>query len=144
MLIDDDKPEFKIAANGTWFHNGEPIRRAALARLFSDRALKIDENGRYWLATPFEKYPVEVEDVPYIIVDYEVKGADINLRTNMDEIVRLGPEYPFELRGGVPYIEVRQGLYAKLARSVYYNMVEKFGATVQSRGGIYNLGERDE
>lgn len=141
MLIDDDKPEFKIAADGTWFHNGEPIQRMALARLFSDRALKIDAEGRYWLATPFEKYPVEVEDVPYMIVDYEMRGTDIDLRTNMDEIVALGPDHPFELRKGVPYIEVRDGLYAKLARAVYYNMIEKFGPQVQSRGITYILGE---
>ena len=73
-MTDRDNPDFKIARDGTWFHNNAPIQREALARLFSDRALKIDEHGQYWLATPFEQYPVEVEDVPYVIVDYELQA----------------------------------------------------------------------
>lgn len=143
-MLEDDKADFKIARDGTWFHNGAPILREALARLFSDRALKIDSAGKYWLQTPFEKYPVEVEDVPFIIVDYEQKGDGIDLRTNMGETVELGPEHGFELRDAIPYIEVRDGLYARLGRSVYYNLVEKFGPEVSSRGTTHKLGEMNE
>jgi hypothetical protein len=137
------KPDFKIAYDGTWYHDGAPIRRAALARLFAGRALKVDEAGRYWLQTPFEKYPVTVEDVPFVIVDYEVKGGDIDFRTNMDETVELGPGHGLELRDGIPYIPVRDGLYARLGRSVYYNLVETFGGIIRSRGTEHVLGETD-
>lgn len=142
--MDEQTPDFKIAYDGTWFHNGAPIQRAALAKLFSDKALKIDENGRFWLATPFEKYPVEVKDVPYVIIDYEARTREIDLRTNMDEIVPLGPDHKLELRGGIPYVEVRKGLYARLGRAVYYNMVEAFGASVTSRGVEHPLGTMEE
>ena len=33
-MLEDDKADFKIARDGTWFHNGAPILREALARLF--------------------------------------------------------------------------------------------------------------
>jgi uncharacterized protein len=143
MLDLDKEADFKIARDGTWFHGGERIQREALAKLFADRALKIDEGGRYWLATPFEKYPVEVEDVPFIIVDFEARNGNVDLRTNMGETVELGPQHPLELRGGVPYVEVRGGLYARLSRPVYYNLVEMAGPVLKSRGSEHKLGEME-
>ncbi len=140
-------PDFKIAYDGTWFHEGVRIERHALAKLFSDKALKIDTEGNYWLQTPVEKYPVEVEDVPYVVTDFHETGAGMDFTTNMGEIVPLGPEHPLELRKDkstgdtLPYIMVRNGLYAKLGRPVYYNLVEKYGATVKSRGIAHPLGK---
>lgn len=122
----NEKTDFKIDRNGVWHHEGSPIKRKALARLFSDRALKIDEAGCYWLQTPYEKYPVEVEDVPYIVVDYEEQGDKLVFRTNMDETT----EKPLELRNEIPYVEVRDGLYARINRAVYYNLIETFGPEI--------------
>ncbi len=138
--------DFKIAYDGTWFHEGVRIQRDALAKLFSDRALKIDTDGNYWLQTPFEKYPVEVVDVPYVIVDFNATPGGLDLTTNMGETVALGPDHPMELKADkttgetLPYIEIRQGLYARLGRPVYYNLVQKYGQQVKSRGGVYSLG----
>jgi len=77
---------------------------------------------------------VRIEDVPFVIVDYDIKnpGPDqaIDLTTNMDDIVALGPDHGLELRaeprGGVPvpYIEIRKGLYARLSRPVYYKLID--------------------
>ncbi len=133
--------DFRIDAQGRWYHDGAPITRKALAELFARRALKIDESGRYWLQTPYEKYPVEVEDVPFIIVDYRHEADMIVMTTNFDEEVCIGPEHPLELRAGLPYIEVRDGLYAKVSRSVYYNLVEEFGSSLKSSGRTYSLGD---
>lgn len=122
----NEKPDFRIDRNGQWYHEGAPIKREALAKLFSDRALKIDEDGNCWLSTPFEKYPVEVEDVPYVAVDYEEESGKITFRTNMDETT----DKPIEMRGEIPYVEVRDGLYARISRSVYYNLIDEFGPEV--------------
>ena len=122
----NEKADFKIDRDGVWHHEGTPIKREALAKLFSDRALKIDEEGRYWLQTPFEKYPVEVEDVPYVVVDYEQEGEKLVFRTNMDEVTTKR----IEMRGEIPYVEVRGGLYARIGRAVYYNLIEEFGAEI--------------
>jgi hypothetical protein len=140
-------PDFRIAYDGTWFHNGQPIKREALAKLFSDRALKRDDQGLYWLQTPYEKYPVEVEDVPYIIVDYIQTPEGLDFTTNMQETVKLGPAHPLELKicrktqQILPYIDVRAGLYARLSRPVFYNLVQAYGPSVLSRGQVYALGE---
>ncbi len=133
--------DFRIAKDGTWFHDGGEIKREALARLFATRALKVDEEGDYWLATPYEKYPVEVEDVPFVIVNYDKDGGDVVLKTNMGEVVKVGPSHPLELRNNIPYIDVRDGLYARLGRSVLYNLIEEYGAELESGGKTYKLGE---
>lgn len=130
-----EKALFRINYNGVWFHDGDEIRRKALAKLFADKGLRIDEAGQYWLSSPVEKYRVEVEDVPFVIVDYDIRGrgeADqaIDLITNMGDVVPLDTDHGLILRtepqGGamVPYVEVRRGLYARLSRPVFYNLVE--------------------
>tara|TARA_B100002003_G_scaffold243378_2_gene267738 strand:+ start:66 stop:503 length:438 start_codon:yes stop_codon:yes gene_type:complete len=140
---------YRIDSRGQWYHNGGIINRKALAKLFSDRALKRDEDGNYWLQTPFEKYPVEVEDVPYVVVDYEEKDGVIVFKTNMDEMVALDSDRPLKLfyndkeEMKLPYIEIRDGLYARIGRNVYYALVEKYGAEITSNGKTYALGELD-
>lgn len=133
--------DFKITRDGTWYHNGDPIKRDALAKLFSDRALKIDEAGKYWLQTPYEKYPVDVEDVPYIITDYECGNGVINFTTNMNEIIELGEDHAWELRDGIPYVEIRSGLFARIGRAAFYNLIETFGESIMSNGKSFKLGD---
>lgn len=139
-------PLFRIAYDGAWYHDGALITRAALAKLFSDRALKMDAEGGYWLKTPHEQYPVEVEDVPYVIVDYTVVPGGYDFITNMEEVIEVGPAHPVFLQRDkisgdeLPYIEVRAGLLARLSRGVYYNLVEACGAVLRSRGEAFPLG----
>lgn len=140
------KPDFRIARDGTWYHDGAPIRRIALAKLFSDRALKMDAQGNYWLQTPFEKYSVEVEDVPYVINDYEYcpESGVLTLTSNMGEQVEVSENNPLELRDNVPYINLRDGLFARIARAPYYNLIEQFGDKIKSHGQNFLLGEWNE
>lgn len=133
---DIQTPDFRIARDGVWYHENAPIKREALAKLFSDRALKCDEGGSYWLQTPYEKYAVEVEDVPYIIVDYD----GMTFRTNMDEPVTLNSSSVWEIRDGIPYIEIRDRLFARISRAVLYNLIEEFGESIESDGKIFPLG----
>ena len=143
------KPEqydgsFSIDYNGQWFHEGDPIHRKALAKLFSDRALIRDEGGKYWLKTPYEQYPVEVADVPFVIVGFTEEMGEIDLITNMDDIVPLGPDHRLELRqeslrgDTVPYVEVRSSLRARLSRSVFLELAEK--ALSQGKSSIHSRG----
>jgi len=135
-----EKADFRIDTNGVWYHDGAPIKRDALAKLFSDRALKIDEDGKYWLQTPYEKYAVDVEDVPYVIIDYD----GITLKTNMGEDITLNVDTIWELRNGIPYVEIRNKLFAKIGRAALYNMIEEYGEAIEYEGRKFPLGESDE
>src|ERR671917_2927432 len=55
-----------IRRDGTWMHEGTPIGRAALVRLFST-VLRKDPDG-FHLVTPVEKLKIVVEDAPFIAV----------------------------------------------------------------------------
>ena len=57
-----------IAADGTWFHEGVPIKRAELWQLFAG-ILRREDDGEYYLVTPVEKCRVSVALHPLIITD---------------------------------------------------------------------------
>ena len=59
-----DDSHMRIAADGTWFHDGSPINRQAMVRAFSGLLVR-DESGRHWLISPFEMLSIEVEDALY-------------------------------------------------------------------------------
>jgi len=123
----------RIGRDGSWFYRGSSIHRMALVRLFS-RTLERDANGQYWLATPTERGRIVVDDVPFVAVSVAVAnpGAHQRLifRTNVDEIVTLDAAHPLRMaeermtRTPVPYILVRDGLEARIARPVFYDLVE--------------------
>lgn len=130
----EESYDIRIARDGTWFHNGDPIRRIELAKLFST-VLRRDDDGDYWLVTPAERGRIQVEDAPFVAVEMTVagSGADqvLSFRTNLDHWVEAGPEHPIrvavdpETGEPAPYIEVRSRLEALILRSVFYDMVER-------------------
>ncbi|MCB1592003.1 MAG: DUF1285 domain-containing protein [Alphaproteobacteria bacterium] len=146
---DQDPQNFRIDRNGVWFHDDRPISRESLVKLFAERGLKRDSQGRYWLQSPFEKYAVEVEDVPFILVAYEIKNDALTFTTNLGERVTVSEEHPLELRsypaakGRIPYIHVRDGLYARVNRTVYYDLLSKYGAELTLGGRTYSLAEEE-
>jgi len=122
-----------IARDGVWFHQGEPIRRPALVRLFST-ILRKDEEG-FMLVTPAEKLSITVEDAPFMAVAMTLSGDGESQRltftTNVGDDVMAGPNHglrfvPDPKSGApMPYLHVRRGLEAKVARPVYYQLVER-------------------
>ena len=121
-----------IARDGTWFHQGAPINRPALVRLFSTILRKDDEG--FMLVTPVEKLSILVEDAPFlaVLMDAEGDGKDqcLTFTTNMGDQVAASPAHPLRFApdaatgAPIPYLHVRAGLDAKLARAVYYSLVE--------------------
>jgi uncharacterized protein len=138
----------KIARDGTWFHEGRPIRRLALVKLFAT-VLRRDDDGAYWLQTPVERGRIEVEDAPFVAVELEVSGAGpeqrLRLRTNLDQWVTVDDAHPLTLRPAagedvpVPYVLVRDGLEARLLRPVYYETAER-AVEQGGRLGVWSCG----
>jgi hypothetical protein len=120
-----------IARDGTWFYQGTPIGRKPLVKLFAS-VLRLEADGRYYLVTPVEKVEIAVEGLPFVATEMRREGEGKNqrlvFRTNVDDEVEAGPEHRLgfaEADGGpIPYVEIRGGLKARLARPVYYEMAE--------------------
>ena len=121
----------RIARDGAWYHQGEPIRRPAMVRLFST-VLRREPDGRHMLVTPVEKLEIDVEATAFRAVEMESEGEGeqrkIALRLDSGDAVILGPGHPLRLvpdeNGPSPRVLVRHGLEAELARPVYYELAE--------------------
>jgi len=122
--------DMRIAADGTWHYMGTPIHRPALVKLFSTVLRKDPE--RYVLVTPVERVGIRVEDAPFLAVEMAVEGEgqdrQIAFRTNVDDLVQVGPENPLrferDAHGGVkPYVKVRGELWALVTRTLALDLV---------------------
>lgn len=120
----------KIGGDGTWYYEGSPIRRLPLVKLFAS-VLRREDDGNYYLVTPVEKVSIEVVDLPFIAVEMFKEGEGreqrLSFRTNVDDVVTANGEHPlgFQAAAGgdfVPSVLVRDGLKARLARPVYYEL----------------------
>jgi hypothetical protein len=135
-----------IRRDGGWTHDGAPIGREALVRLFST-ILRLDDDG-YWLVTPVEKLKITVEDAPFVAIAVAQADEGLAFTTNVGDLVVAGADHPIRLRegpGGLkPYLEVRDGLEALIARPVYYELAamaeQRDGAAgVTSAGQFFPL-----
>jgi hypothetical protein len=150
--------DMRIARDGTWFYKGTPIERKALVKLFST-ILSRDEAGDYWLKTPVEETRIQVEDAPFVAVELKAEGEGreqkLSFRSNLDEWVEAGERHPIRVERDPqsgepsPYVAIRPGLDALIARPVYYELAglavpdpeqpQRLG--VWSKGRFFVLGE---
>ena len=124
--------DMRIEADGIWFYQGTPIGRMGLVKLFASVLKR--EGERYFLVTPVEKVGIMVVESPFLAVELNVVAASIgdvlNFRTNVDDWVACGPghglRFEREATGGLrPYLHVRRGLWAKVTRALFYDLVER-------------------
>jgi len=137
----------RIAADGQWFHKGDPIRREAMVRAFAG-LLTRDDQGHHWLVTPFEKSAIEVEDAAFVAVDVARRNDGLAFRLNTDELIIAGPENILRAAGDMHtpalYLHVRRGCDARLNRSTYQQLAdialnESDDWTVKSMGETFSL-----
>ena len=65
----------KIKSNGEWLYQNTLIKKKTLIKLFSS-VLVADEKGNFYLETPAEKGKIEVEDSPFVITSFVIKGLN--------------------------------------------------------------------
>jgi len=124
--------DMRIAADGTWFYMKTPIGRPALVKLFASVLKR--EGDSYFLVTPVEKCGITVDDAPFLAVELNVEdgaeGRVLHFRTNVDDWVSCGPQHAlrFEPEAGTgglkPYLHVRRDLWAKVTRTLFFDLVE--------------------
>lgn len=138
----------RIAVDGGWWHDGAPITRRRLVRLFAS-ILRREDDGEHYLVTPHEKVRVVVEDAPFLAVEMVVEGEGggdqcLGFRTNVGDRLVCDRDHPLEFSrdergdGPKPYVLVRYGLRAKLVRAIYYDLVEL--AVFERISGIEQFG----
>lgn len=137
----------RIARDGTWYHEGVPIGRPAMVRLFST-VLRREPDGRHVLVTPAEKLDIEVESTAFRAVEIcsERDGRErrIAFRLDSGDAVIVGPEHPLRVertaQGPSPRVLARHGLEAELTRAVYYELAEIALAEAGDPPGVWSDG----
>ena len=122
----------RIAADGTWFHEGTPIGRPELVRLFST-ILRREADGGFVLVTPGEKLDIAVDDAPFVAVSATSEGAGRDRRLaftlNTGDHVIAGPDHALRVESAAdgtprPYLHVRRGLDALVNRATFYQLAD--------------------
>ena len=149
--------DIRIAADGSWFHEGRPFKRAALVKLFASVLRR--EGDTYYLVTPAEKLAIQVDDAPFVATTMETLGNDseraITFTTTLGDTIVADKKHsirveidPYNQRPK-PYIHCRDGLEALISRSAFFDLantaqeVVRNGHSyliVQSMGIEFSLG----
>ena len=145
--------DLRIAADGRWYYRGSVIARRRMVKLFGS-VLRLESDGGYCLVTPHIKYPVTVEDAPFQAVEVNRQGAgraqNLFFRTNVDDVVLADRTHPIMVTtdpdSGQPFpcVEVRDGLRAKICRSVYYELAQLFEPAERNDGDEDEAGDEAE
>ena len=140
--------DMQIRRDGTWFYEGTPIGRQELVRLFSTILWR--EGDKYFLVTPVEKVGIEVEDAPFVAVDFERSGTGedqvLTFTTNVGDSARASAEHPIRVERDPetgepsPYVLVRRNLEALIDRKSFYRLVD-LGVHRDGWFGIWSGGE---
>ena len=151
--------DIEIKADGNWFHNGSPIGRIGLVKLFAK--VLVFEDGHHFLKTPIEKMQIKVESTPFVITQWQLhqteQGPAIEITSNLGHKSILSQQHPLEveMQNEEPQLVVtlHRGLKAKVHRNVYYQWVElaeekninnKSHLIITSSGQDFSLGCIDE
>lgn len=118
-----------------------------MVRLFST-ILRREADGGYVLVTPVEKLAIEVEDAPFVAVtmkaDGEGRDTRLAFQLNTGDLVTAGSKNPLRFEEGEdgprPYLHVRGGMEALVARPVYYDLAERALAGDADTPGVWSDG----
>ncbi len=126
------KMDLIIDREGRWIHEGNPIRREAIVKLFS--SILKTEDRQFFLVSPVEKWLIEVDIAPFYItsVSRDIRGSEqaISCETSTGENIVISSNHPLRLaeqhKTGeiLPLVDIRQGLKGFFSRSTYYQLVE--------------------
>jgi hypothetical protein len=141
--------DIRIARDGTWYHEGSPVGRKELVRLFST-ILRRDPDG-FVLVTPAEKMRIVVEDAPFLAVLLDVAGEGreqlLTFTTNVGDQTVAGPANPIrvetdpETQEPAPYVHIRKGLEARISRTVFYQLADLAVPGEGGTLGVWSGGE---
>ena len=146
-----------IKKDGSWFLEGSKLEKPRLLRLLS-KVLR-HENGAYYLVSPVEKWLIKVEDLPFLVVELDVRYPDsdkqtLRVRTNVGDWQVINRDHFIDAtslpapdeKTHIPVVHIRAGLMARFNRNTFLELAELLTPTQQadqyellSSGEIFTL-----
>lgn len=137
----------QILRDGRWLHEGRPIVRESLVRLFAS-ILRREADGAYYLVTPVEKWRIGVALHPLLVEDVErVLQAGqpfLVARCNTGKQVLIDAEHPLfsePAAAGAAVLRLDHGLTALFSRKAWLRLVD----LAEQEGDemvVYSAGQR--
>jgi hypothetical protein len=123
--------DIQIDREGKWTHDGAPIERESIVRLFAS-LLRREEDGEYYLVTPGEKWRISVDVLPLIVTDVEQvqeapDKAFMQLTLNTGKKVSVDSEHSLYLEqamDNIAAVTLPHGLAALFSRNAWYRLVD--------------------
>ena len=122
--------DIAIHRDGTWYHEGDEIKRKTLVNLFAS-ILRREPDGDYYLVTPVEKWRIRVDLHPLLVTDVawhkDSNPKVLQATLNTGRTIAIGQSHPLFLEprvGDVAAIELPYGLAALFSRSAWYRLVD--------------------
>lgn len=143
--------DIQIKPDGSWHHEGTKIARESIVRLFAS-ILRREDDGEYYLVTPGEKWRIQVDLHPLLVIDVNWgegnRNTTLQATLNTEKIVDVDRQHPLFLEpdmDNVAAIKLPHGLAALFSRNAWYRLVEmaehRHGQIVVTSGGqSYILG----
>lgn len=134
--------DIEIDREGRWMHEGMPIRRDAIVRLFAS-ILRREADGHYYLVTPAEKWRIRVQRHPLMIIDCEREGEDLWVTLNTGRRWRVDAGRPLFIdqhSEAVAAIALPHGLSALCTRPAWLRLVE----LAEEREGVPGVSSAGE
>ncbi|EAT10826.1 DUF1285 domain-containing protein [Bermanella marisrubri] len=130
--------DIQIKADGTWWHEGTQFTREKLVRLFSTILKK--EGSEYFLVTPVEKWRIQVEAHPFVVIMVQFEGNKIHCVTNVGDAFTVDGDHAIELdHEGIPHVQVRDNLTARFNRNAFYELASK----AKEKDGVFYVKSSD-
>lgn len=133
-------PRLRIDRDGAWLHEDVEVTHAGILANLRE-GLQRDAQGHYLQIGP-ARVPVEVDDVPFIVVRVEAAGEGLAVLLNDDSREPLRPETLRLGAGEAPYCAVKGGRFeARFSRAAAYQLLQR--AEPDEGGGmVLMLGGR--
>jgi hypothetical protein len=135
----------RIDSQGNWYHDGDPITRESLIRLFAS-ILRREEDGDYYLVTSNEKWRIKVESHPLVVIDVDAlemaDGQVLEATLNTGKRILVSEQYPLFLDpalGGIAALCLPHALTALCTRAAWYRLLNL--AILQDGRAILRSGE---
>ncbi|MEY2926719.1 MAG: hypothetical protein RL367_1196, partial [Pseudomonadota bacterium] len=126
------------------YHQGDPIKRPAMVRLFST-ILRREPDGSHVLVTPAEKLTIAVEDKPFMAVELKSEGEreqrTLAFRLNTGDLIIAGKDFPIGFDALGLMLRVQGGMEARLVRSLYYELADMALDEGANPPGVWSQGE---
>lgn len=116
----DNIPILLINKDGSWFADGELMTKIEIVKLFSEKVVR-NENNSYSLLWENKSYPLQVEDVPFVIDKLILEKDKIKIRLTDSRILEFSPDI-ITLINDIAYISLFFNIDTRFSRKAQWQL----------------------